>query len=111
MFAHCDLVTQTFSFIRLLKKLGAQRPVLWFSNVFQPYMQDHWSERHLGLGASFPRLMADQFPGMLLFDSTIAPREVPSPEMRPAPARLMDRRRLLAHRPPFSRLRLGRGGI
>jgi hypothetical protein len=73
-FVHCNLVTQTFRFIRLLKALSTSRPVLWYSNVFQPYLRAGCSEHHVGLEESFVRLLSDEFPSIVLFNSSVLPQ-------------------------------------
>jgi hypothetical protein len=68
-FLHCDIIKQSFGLLRHIRALGLQRPLFWYSNIFQPYLGKTWSEHHEGVEYSFVSLLRQHFPETVILNS------------------------------------------
>jgi|HubBroStandDraft_1064217.scaffolds.fasta_scaffold02267_2 GT2 family glycosyltransferase len=79
IFLHCDLLTQTFRLLDFIKTHRPHKMLFWYSNIFQPHFDsfgEQFSEDHHGIEISFLRLMQQEFPGILLYNSRREPARI-----------------------------------
>jgi hypothetical protein len=78
IFLRCDLLTQTFRLVEFIKAHRPRKLLFWYSNIFHPFFGQRFSEDHSKVEMSFVRLMRQEFPGVLLYNS----HREPAPESR-----------------------------